>query len=71
MRPYAYDAVGFFRDDELREVVSSEGEDGRHAVEIAPGDVLFAGDDEGGVFRIDVREKVGRATIELDITRVR
>ena len=71
VRPYAYDAVGFFRDDELREAVSSEGEDGRHAVEIAPGDVLFAGDDEGGVFRIDVREKVGRATIELDITRVR
>lgn len=71
VRPYAYDAIGFFRDDDLREVVSTEGDDGRHAVEIAAGDVLFTGDDEGGVFRIDVREKVGRATVELDITRVR
>lgn len=71
VRPYAYEAVGFFGDEGLREQLSTEGDDGRHAVEIEPGDVLYAGDDEGGVFRIDVGAKPGRATVDLDITRVR
>lgn len=71
VRPYAYDTIGFFRDEGLRDVVSMEGDDGRHAVEVEAGDVLFVADDEGGVFRIDVGEKRGRSTMALDITRVR
>lgn len=72
VRPYAaYDSIGFFSDDELRDPVSAEGDDGRQTVAIEAGDVVFVGDDDGGVFRVDVRQKPGRATVELDVTRVR
>ncbi len=71
VREYAYAAAGFFSDEGLTDALSSEDEDGRASVEIEPGDVLYVGDDEGGVYRLDVREKPGRARIELDVTRVR
>ena len=71
VRDYAYDAVGFFSDDRLTDRVSAEGEDGRESVAIEPGDVLYVGDDEGAVFRIDVADKPSRARVELDVTRVR
>ncbi|MBV1861671.1 MAG: acetyltransferase [Nannocystaceae bacterium] len=66
-----YAAVGFFSNEGLTDPVSSEGEDGRASVEVEPGDVLYTGDDEGAVYRLDVREKPGRARVELDVTRVR
>ena len=71
VREYAYAAVGFFANEGLTDAVSREDEDGRQSVEIEPGDVLYTGDDEGAVYRLDVREKPGRARIELDVTRVR
>ncbi len=70
VRPYDYAAVGFFGDQGLSQRVSTQGEDGREAVRIEPGDVLFVGDDEGGTYRIDVGRKPGRAQVELDVTRV-
>lgn len=71
VRAYDYDAVGFFSDEGLSSPVSSAGEDGRQAVKVATGDVLFVGDDEGAVFRIDVGDKPSRARVALDVTRVR
>lgn len=71
VRPYAYEAVGFFADDRLSDRVSAEGDDGRESVVVEPGDVLYVGDDEGAVFRIDVGDKPSRARVELDVTRVR
>lgn len=66
-----YPAVGFFDDRSLADRVSREGDDGRQAVDIEVGDTLYVGDDDGGVFRIDVGGKPGRATVEFDVTRVR
>lgn len=71
VREYGYAAVGFFANESLTDQVSSEGEDGRQAVKVQPGDVLYVGDDDGGAFRIDVGEKPSRARVELDVTRVR
>jgi len=71
VRDYAYPAVGFFSNEGLTDALSTEDEEGRQSVEIEPGDVLYTGDDEDVVYRLDVREKPGRARIELDVTRVR
>ncbi len=74
IREYGYASVGFFSDDGLtREVSSLEEVDGdttHPKVRIAPGDVLFVGDDDGAVFQIAVLEKPSRARIELEVTRV-
>jgi len=75
VRTYAYDRPGFFSDPELRGKVSSTfrvDTDAEHEkVRIETGDVLYAGDDAGRVFRITVRDKPSRSHVSLEISRVR
>ncbi len=74
VRPYAYDAIGFYADAALTERVSAEVTSGtatRHRVAVAPGDTLFLQDDEGAVFRLDVGDKPSERRVTLTITRER
>lgn len=75
VREYDYPSVGFYADQDLRNELSSremvDGDTTHAKVSIATGDVLYVGDDAGGVYRLDVLEKPSRAKIELEITRVR
>ena len=69
-----YERVGFFADPELADKVSSlapvDGDSVHEKVRIAPGDVLYVGDDAGRVFRLDVGEKPSTYHVRLDVTRV-
>jgi hypothetical protein len=74
VRAYDYPAPGFFRDAALKTKVSStdlvDRDTTHEKVRVAAGDVLFVGDDDGNVVRIEVLEKTKRSHLTLAITRV-
>jgi hypothetical protein len=71
--PARYTTPGFFADAPLTQKVSStapvEGDASHEKVRVAPGDVLYATDDSGSVFRIEVLAKPSPARLRLSITR--
>ncbi|MBX2799740.1 MAG: hypothetical protein KTR31_18825 [Myxococcales bacterium] len=73
-RPYAYGTVGFFSDAALTQKVSTteeiSGDTLREKVRVQVGDVLYAGDDEGAAFELQVTDKPSRNRLALAITRV-
>lgn len=74
VRDYGYTAPGFFADRELTQKLSSTeavaGDAEHEKLRIAPGDVVFAADDDDQRYEIRVGEKPSRAWIELQITRL-
>lgn len=74
VRPYAYDAPGFYADPQLGDKRSDtrevDGDTEHEKIRVAPGDVLYAQGDDGAVFRIDVLDKPARSHVALTITRV-
>lgn len=75
VRPYDYEAPGFYADPDLTERISSlediEGDTSHEKLRINPGDTFYVGDNAGRVYQIDVLEKAGLTTIELRLTRIR
>lgn len=74
-RPYAYPAPGFFADAALTQPVGGqtrvEGDEEHLKVRVEAGDTLFVADDEGRVYRLEIKEKPGRARLKLGVERVR
>lgn len=74
-RPYTYATVGFFADPELTERVSTVapllGDTTHEKVLVQPGDVVYAADDDGGVFGIAVGDKPSRSRVALTVERIR
>jgi hypothetical protein len=74
VRDYGYATPGFFADRELTNKLSSTegalGDVDHEKLRIAPGDVLFAADDDDQRYEIRVTDKPSRAWIELQITRL-
>ena len=72
-RPYSYVNPGFFADQGLTQKVSdvfeADGDSVHDKVQIAPGDVLYMGDDQGAVFELEVLGKPSLHRIELAVTR--
>lgn len=75
VRPYAYERVGFFADAALTDKVSDtravDGDTTHEKVRVEPGDVLYIQDDDGAVFRLDVRDKPSAQRLAVDVTRER
>ena len=73
--PYPFDRPGFFADPELEELRSSTAplsisdDDAHHKLVPAPGDVVFAADELGAVFRIEI-DDVGRESVSLRVTPI-
>jgi hypothetical protein len=71
----AYQSVGFFRDEALKDRLSSRialgGDTQREKVRVNAGDQLFVGDDAGRTYRVVVGAKEGVYTLPLIVTRVR
>jgi len=71
--PAGYAKPGFFSDAALTQKVSAltpvDGDVTHEKVRIAEGDVLYAGDNTGAVYRIDVLTKPSAARVRLRITR--
>ncbi len=74
VRKYGYDKPGFFRDAALLDKLSTldglDGDTTHEKVQIAAGDVLYIGDDDGKTYEITVNEKPERHRIALSVTRV-
>lgn len=74
-RPYAYPKPGFYGDEGLTQKVSSKVEvDGdvlHEKARLLPGTPMFAGDDAGHVYRLELAGKPSRARVSLHVTRVR
>ena len=72
-KSYGYASPGFFADLGLTDKRSSTqdvgGDVSHEKVQIAPGDILYAADDEGRVFKIEVGNKRSRRRILLRVTR--
>lgn len=71
VRPYDYDAVGFFADADLSDKVSSPDERGREVLEVAPGDTVYAADDDGAVYRLAIDDKPSPSRLTVTVERVR
>lgn len=74
VRDYGYEQPGFFADEGLTRKLSStetiDGDSDHEKLRIAPGDVLYAADDDGERFEIRVGDKPSRAWVSLEITRL-
>ncbi|RMH00538.1 MAG: acetyltransferase [Deltaproteobacteria bacterium] len=74
VRGYDYERPGFYADPELTEKVSAtseiDGDTTHEKVRIEPGDVVYAEDAGGTVYRIEVRDKPSLHRIRLDVTRL-
>lgn len=74
VRDYGYAQPGFFADEGLTNKLSSTetlaGDSDHEKLRIAPGDVLYAADDDGQRFEIRVGEKPSRAWVSLEVTRL-
>jgi hypothetical protein len=74
VRDYGYANPGFFSDEGLTMKVSSpetvDGDSDHEKLRIAPGDVLYVGDDDGQRYEIRVAEKPSRAWVSLQVTRL-
>lgn len=74
VRDYDYPAIGFFSDPQLRTKISDttlvDKDDEHEKVRVMPGDVLYVGDDDGNVLKLEVLEKPNRSHVALAITRV-
>ena len=74
VRDYGYTAPGFFSDEGLTMKLSStetiDGDSEHEKLRIAPGDVLYVGDDDGERFEIRVGSKPSRAWVSLEVTRL-
>lgn len=72
-KSYDYQSPGFFTNAGLTEKVSStqevNGDTSHEKIEINPGDIVYAADDEGRVFKIEVGNKRSRRRILLRVTR--
>jgi hypothetical protein len=73
VKNYDYTTPGFFADIELTDKRSSTqdvgGDTSHEKVQITPGDILYAADDEGRVFKIEVGNKRSRRRLLLRVTR--
>jgi hypothetical protein len=73
-RPYTYAHPGFYADAALTQPVSAptpvDGDTTHLKFEVKPGQVFYAQDAAGGIYRIQAREKPGRQRIRLAVTRI-
>ncbi|MEO0601387.1 MAG: hypothetical protein AAF211_08130, partial [Myxococcota bacterium] len=73
-RPYDYARVGFFADPALTDKVSSTaaqlGDTTHEKLRVAPGDVVYTGDDAGATYALHVLDKPSRSRVRLRVERV-
>jgi hypothetical protein len=71
----AYPTVGFFSDPDLTAKLSTtafvDGDAAHEKVQVEVGEVLYAADDTGGVYRIDVLGKPSPSALNLAVTRMK
>jgi len=74
VRDYGYATPGFFADEGLTMKLSSietvDGDSEHEKLRIAPGDVIYVGDDDDQRYELRVAQKPSRAWVSLEIMRV-